>query len=480
MTISFVDRERELDRLQRFWQSGRAECVPITGRRRVGKTFLAEQFAAGKRHVYFRCRLAPTSEQLPALGSALAALTDDAVVRAEPPTTWSGVLALFSRLAAEKKLLVILDELPYWAARDPSVPSTLQNWWDADGRHLNLLLIMCGSAVPVMERLFSGDAPLAGCVTGRLPVGPFDFRAAAQLLAFADPVDTLTAYGILGGVPLYLALFDAALSIEQNIATHIADTSARLYVEPDAVFAAHHQSYDRLQALAVLRSIADGAHEYSRIQQRSGVPTGSFARVLEPLIGDLGLVRRVLPVTETKQTRTYHTQYHLTDNFFRFWFAFIEPNTGTIEFGGGGRLASSIVPRLPDFLGLPFEELCREWVSLALGAGALDCPVTKVGTWWTADHQVDVVGLDAAGKVALGGEAKWRNQHFGWHDLETYLTHIRAMGDLVRPDVQHVLFSKSGFDPRVRDWAATTRSHLLTPAELLGPFPRRRSQLVGA
>jgi uncharacterized protein len=465
-----VDRERELERLERFWRSGRAQCIPVTGRRRVGKTYLAEHFAAGKRHVYFRCRLIPTAEQLPALGAALVALTDDAVLRAEPPTTWSGVFALIARLASAARLLLILDELPYWVARDPSLPSTLQNWWDADGRHLDVLLLLCGSAVQMMERLFSGEAPLAGAVTGRLPVGPFDFRAAAQLLAFPDPSDTLTAYGILGGVPLYLTLFDPTRSIEQNIATHIADPSARLYVEPDAVFAAHHESYDRFQALAVLRAIADGAHEYSRIQQRSGVPTGSFPRVLEPLVGDLGLVRRVLPVTETKQSRTYHTQYHLTDNFFLFWFTFIEPNKGTIEFGGGSRLAASIIPRLPDFLGLPFEELCRDWVGLALAAGALEAPVTKIGTWWTASHQVDVVGLDAAGRVALGGEAKWRNQGFGWDDLETYLEHMRALGDRVRPDVQHVLFSKTGFEPRVRRWAAGTQARLLTPAELLAPF----------
>ena len=79
---------------------------------------------------------------------------------------------------------------------------------------------------------------------------------------------TLTAYGILGGVPLYLSLFDPQLSIERNIANHIADPSARLYVEPDAVFAAHHQSYDRIHALSVLRAIAEGNREYSRIEQR--------------------------------------------------------------------------------------------------------------------------------------------------------------------------------------------------------------------
>ena len=469
MTL-FVDRARELESLDRFWRSGQPQLIPITGRRRVGKTYLAEHFAQGKRFAYFRCRLVATAEQLPALGAVLADVADDPVLRAEPPSTWSGIFALIGRLAREARLLLILDEIPYWVSQDPSVPSTLQNWWDAEGRHLNLMLVVCGSAVQMMERLLTGPAPLAGCVTGRIAVRPLAFRAAAQLLSFPDPVDTLTAYGILGGVPIYLTRFEPTHSMEENIATHIADPTARLYVEPDAVFAAHHESYDRAQALAVLRAIANGNHEYSRIQQRSGVPAGSFQRVLEPLIGDLSLVERVLPVTQNKPNRTYHTQYHLTDNFFLFWFRFIEPNRGLIEFGGGRRITASIVQQLPDFLGLPFEGMCRDWVRLALGVGALQVPVVKVGTWWVANHQVDIVGLDPGGRVALAGEAKWRNSRFGWDDVETYLDHLRAMGDLVRPDVQHLLFSKAGFAPRVLEWAATNHTRTLTPADMLAPF----------
>jgi AAA+ ATPase superfamily predicted ATPase len=67
----FVNRERELQALERFWQLPRAQCIPVTGRRRVGKTFLIEQFAAGRRHVYYRCQLRAESEQLRLLGEAL-------------------------------------------------------------------------------------------------------------------------------------------------------------------------------------------------------------------------------------------------------------------------------------------------------------------------------------------------------------------------------------------------------------------------
>lgn len=227
-TAPFIDRERELHALEDFWTAGAAQCISVTGRRRVGKTFLLEHFAQGKRVVYYRCQPRDTAEQLPLLDAALAELTDDPVVRARPPTNRPAVLALLERLARERRLLLVLDELPYWVARDPSVPSVLQNWWDAAGRRLDLMLVLCGSAVQMMERPLTGEAPLAGCLTGRLPVRPFDFRAAARLLGFASPTDALAAYGILGGVPLYLTFFRPERSLGEKILRAIASPTAWL------------------------------------------------------------------------------------------------------------------------------------------------------------------------------------------------------------------------------------------------------------
>lgn len=468
----FVDRDRELAALERFWSLPSAQCIPVVGRRRVGKTFLIERFAVGRRHVYYRCQLRGTDEQLPRLGEALAMLSDDAIVRAQPPSSWSSIFALIERLTSSERLLLVLDELPYWAARDESLPSVLQNWWDERGRYLNLMLVLCGSAVQMMERLFTGEAPLAGCVTGRIVVRPFRLHAAGELLPFADPADIVTAYGILGGVPLYLSFFRPECSIRDNLLDAIISPPARLYVEPQAVLAAHHETYNAQQVLAILRSLARGRHRWSEIAQSSDMTQAQLGRIMEPLIGDLGLVERVRPVTERHETKTYWTQYQLTDNFFRFWFRFVEPAQGAIEFGDADAVAESIMAALPEYMGLPFEGMCREWVGLASAAGQLPERVAAVGSWWNANHRLDVVGLDAERRVAVAGECKWRNQGFTWGDLQTYLGHLTALGGIheVRADLLHLLFSKAGFDERVQEWAAGARARLLTPADLLAPI----------
>ena len=86
--------------------------------------------------------------------------------------SWAAVFALVEQLARRDRPLLVLDEIPYSAARDASLPSALQNWWDGRGRTLDLMLVLCGSAVQMMEGLLTGAAPLAGVSPAACPCAP--------------------------------------------------------------------------------------------------------------------------------------------------------------------------------------------------------------------------------------------------------------------------------------------------------------------
>ncbi|MGI5836772.1 MAG: ATP-binding protein [Chloroflexota bacterium] len=469
--MRFVNRVSEIDALERAWRSKDAQFVAVLGRRRVGKTTLLERFSEGKRVVYYRCILANTETQLQLLGTALAQMSGEPVIMAQPPSSWPAVFALIERLATGGRFLLILDETPYWVAKDESVTSRLQNWWDEKGRKLDLMMVICGSAISMMEQMLTGAAPLAGCVGARIRVRPFDLKAAAELLPFSDPVDCLTAYGILGGVPLYLNYFDAGRSIRDNILEAIARPEARLYVEPQAIFATQHAAFNSTQALAVLRAISNRHYRWSEIDEVAGTRK-NLARVIEPLIGDMGLVKRVLPVTEEsreKPKEPYYVQYKLADNFFQFYFRFIERNQGQIEFGAGEQVVDSIImPQLADYMGPVCEDMARDWARKANAVGKLPVRVTKLGSWWVAQHELDLVGLDEKGRISLTGEAKWRERaRFDRHDLERYLHHVDALGGLRQPDSSHILITSHDFDDEVREWAHRSGAMLVTAGNML-------------
>lgn len=61
------------------------------------------------------------------------------------------VLDFISNRLGEEKLVLVIDEFPYWAEKDEALLSILQKYIDSKWMGKNLMLILCGSALSFME-----------------------------------------------------------------------------------------------------------------------------------------------------------------------------------------------------------------------------------------------------------------------------------------------------------------------------------------
>ena len=111
----FYDREHELERLRRRWDSGEAQIFTLWGRRRVGKSLLLLRFAEGKRHLYFEATSGTAADQLADFSARLSDATARAALSA---STWRDALDAVADWAGEGPVLVVLDEFQH-IARDP-------------------------------------------------------------------------------------------------------------------------------------------------------------------------------------------------------------------------------------------------------------------------------------------------------------------------------------------------------------------------
>jgi len=71
----FVNREAELGQLEEWWARPGAALGIVWGRRRVGKTALLEEFAAGKPTVFHTGGGRPVTAELAALGRCCSSST---------------------------------------------------------------------------------------------------------------------------------------------------------------------------------------------------------------------------------------------------------------------------------------------------------------------------------------------------------------------------------------------------------------------
>jgi uncharacterized protein len=198
----FLNRERELDQLQRWWDDDRAEFITLFGRRQVGKTELLVQFLKEKRAIYFYADRQPRADHLRALTEQTLALVDDPVLRVQPFASWEAALTYVLRLATTERLAFVIDEFSYAVDADPSLPSVMQRLWDSARRAgTEMFLVLCTSFTEAVERHFHADGPLYRRRTRELRVEPFTYRDAARFFPHWSHLDQALAWGIIGGIP---------------------------------------------------------------------------------------------------------------------------------------------------------------------------------------------------------------------------------------------------------------------------------------
>ena len=236
--VRFVNRVKELSLLDEWFGRPGPQLGVVWGRRRVGKSHLLAHWAAGKRAVYHVSRNRAPDQELAALSATaapvLALANRDLASR--PFRDWDEAFELFRQTASEAPLVVILDEFPELIKSDLRIESALRAIWEGMGDHL-VRLVLCGSAVRTMEALQEERAPLYGRATLRLQVRPFLPNEAALMLPGLAPAERARAWGVCGGIPFYLDLWDQLSSFRDNLARLVTNEHGLLLNEGQLILA---------------------------------------------------------------------------------------------------------------------------------------------------------------------------------------------------------------------------------------------------
>jgi hypothetical protein len=371
-------------------------------------------------------------------------------------------------LAAQERLLVILDEWPYLAGSSQRLASVLQHVWDEMLQHTRLMLVLSGSYLSVMQRdILDQQAPLYGRRTSQLVLQPLGVRDAAAFLPNYGAEVMVEAYAVVGGMPGYLLQFSDQYDLLDNLRRAVFKRDSFLYNEPDLLLREELRE-PRLYA-ALLRAIAGGHHRVSDITREAGfADRATTTRYLDTLRG-LGLVEHRRPVAP-RQVRQRWGLWHLADPYLRFWGRWILPYTSRIEFGEAEMLIQEVLrPGWDQFVGSVWEELARRHVHELAAQRVLPFWPEEVGSWWSSQRQIDVGAVQRGRRSALLGEARWRREKMNVADLERLQAVTRHwLGDERGWELWYAFYSRSGFTDELHAHAAGD-SHVLlfTPSDIV-------------
>lgn len=377
MKENIIGRQAEKKLLEEVVQSTKSEFVAITGRRRVGKTFLVKEYfencltfqTAGMSNEN-------TSHQLKAFYQDLlgSGLHNDSVA----PKDWIEAFALLRQLlesSPAKRKIVFLDELPWMDTPRSGFVAALEHFWNvwASARH-DIVLIVCGSATSwMMDKLINNHGGLHNRITRSIFLQPLTLGESEAFLLrkgfMLSRYEEAVCYMVFGGIPYYLDLLEPGLTLTENIDGLLFRREGMLRHEFRNLYAALFKNSD--DYIAVVKALSKKGYGMTRdeIIRYTGIGSnGGLTKVLRNL-EYCGFIRSY---DVFKGKRGESIIYQLVDFYTLFYFMFLQ-NSKTAT----GHYWASLQgkPQFYTWAGLTFELLCLTHIAQiksALGISGIE------------------------------------------------------------------------------------------------------------
>ncbi|WP_031557003.1 ATP-binding protein [Lachnospira multipara] len=451
----FIGRKKELNSLEKIYSSPKFGMTVIYGRRRIGKSFLITEFLKGKMAIFYTATKVGPDRNLELFSKQVMEVLDPEYTDATFPSLENVLNIITKKLTnLSEKLVLVIDELPYWAEKDTSLLSILQKYIDTQWLDKNLMIILCGSSLSFMEnKILSEKSPLFGRKTSQIKLEPFNYRDAALFTPNYTAEEKAICYGVTGGVAKYLSMFQADKSLDENIKNQFFSTDGYLYDETKNFLT--QEFADVTIVNNIIEQVASGETTLNIISSKIKEKDSTVLYSLEKLI-DVGLIEKKHCITEEKNKKK--TQYVLKDHMFKFWYQFIPKAVSVIEMGQGELYYDKVVKnQLHSFMGSVFEEMCRYYTLEQGILGAYGSFITETGTWWGVEHlkdknnnwyqqsaDIDVVGISTVDNTAIVGECKFKKEKIDKTICETLIRRSKLITGKYAV-THYLLFSLSGF-----------------------------------
>lgn len=461
----FVDRIDDLATLEDQFALEEATFVVLYGRRRIGKTALISEFVRDKNALYFLATEESEEQNRKAFQNRVADFTNDALLAQAQVDSWD---LLFDRLTQSgERMVIALDEFQYLGKANAAFPSIFQRIWDTILSKRNVMVVLCGSLISLMEsQVLSYSSPLYGRRTAQIRMRQIPFRHYSEFFpALPTRRDLVMRYAVTGGVPKYIESFNSKEPIFRAIQKYALNENCYLFDEPN--FLLSKEVSEVGSYFSILKAIAAGNRKSGEIAAALNVKQTNLSKYLK-VLERLDLLEREVPVTELNPEKSKKGLYRIKDNFIRFWFRFVFPNRGLLETGHAQEVLSLVRRDFVDsHVSYVYEEVCKEALWDLGAQKKLPFVPTRVGSWWgRKDVEIDAVCLDASGRKALFAECKFWEKPVGVNVLK----HLEDQVAKAREDAAFkgynyapafAVFSVSGFTDELVQLAKTRKDVFL-------------------
>jgi AAA+ ATPase superfamily predicted ATPase len=390
---TIIGRKKEIKKMEALLASSRAEFLAVTGRRRVGKTFLID--ALFSEHYCFSM----TGIQNSSLANQLANFSEklseyDGTFPERTFNDWRTAFSHFKQylktLDPLKKKVIFLDELPWMDTPKSGFIQILAHFWnDYLSKQPHFLLVICGSATSwITQKIINDPGGLHNRITENIHLYAFTLPEAQALIQHKglqyNHQDIAKLYMSLGGIPFYLEALQKGESVAMAIERICFAPTGMLYNEYNNLFQALFNNAALHQTIvAALANQPSGMTHTELLQAiKMKQATGSYQRaVYELIVSDF--IMEYVPFGKKKRG----TVLKLIDEYCIFYHHFMKPNRKYTQ-GLWQQLAETQAYKI--WAGYAFETLCHKHIQLIKN-------ILQIGAVYTETYSLRVPANEDSG-----------------------------------------------------------------------------------
>ncbi|MCR5455244.1 MAG: ATP-binding protein [Bacteroidales bacterium] len=387
-----VGRQKEIERLRLCEESERAEFVIISGRRRIGKTFLINRLYGNKFvFAYTGGHNLSLNEQLMMFAERLRKYTKTPV-QIKLKNWFDAFLQLENYLEKTKtnnKKILFFDEMPWIDTRNSNFVKALEYFWNSwAAQRDDIMLIATGSATSWMnDKLIENKGGLHGRITCQIFLEPFSLKESEEFLDSHDfhwdRYTIMQAYMLTGGIPFYLHMLQKKYSLAQNIDELCFAKNGLLKTEFNELYNTLFANADKYILIARTLSGKNSGLTRQQIAAKTDIQGSTLTRMLD----NLEKCDFIISYPQTGKS-VKDRIYRLSDFYTLFYFRFMENhNVRDVNFWS----KNLDTARINTWQGLTFELICLthlQQIKKALGISGINSVSTA---WRNKDAQIDLV-----------------------------------------------------------------------------------------
>lgn len=414
-----VGRDFEISVLSKILKKNKSAFVAITGRRRIGKTFLIDTYF--EKQMCFRLtgiQHAQQEEQLHNFSIKLSEFSKTPTL--SNPKNWQEAFlhlkVYLKRLDKRSKKVIFIDELPWIVTERSRFLQLLAHLWnDYLSKEKHFILVVCGSASSWLTKNIVNDkGGLHNRLTDIINLKPFNLNETKLFLKSLkinlNHQEISKLYMTFGGVPYYLEQIRKGESASVAIERICFSNKGVLKNEYDNLYKAlFTNAHNHEKVVSVLAKKSSGLTRKEIIAQTKITAGGNYNRTMEDLLLS-GFISEFIPYGRKKRG----VMYRLNDEFSIFYHRFMKLNK---KYTKGMWLQIANSQKYKIWTGFAFENMCFRHVNQiksALGIASVyieTASLTVQGNTKKSGFQIDLI-LDRNDNTINLCEIKYYNATF--------------------------------------------------------------------